>query len=62
MQNVVEIIILFVFFPTIASEYVYQVLEKTLFSSVFYFFGLRDPHFPESRYVLFVRTMGYSLY
>ena len=48
VQNVGEIIILFVFFPTIASKYVYQLSENTLFSSVFfYFLGLRDPHFPE---------------
>ena len=51
VQNVVEIIILFVFFAAIASKYVYQLLEKTLFSSVFfYLLGLRDPHFPEIRF------------
>ena len=36
VQNVGEII-LFVFFPTISSKYVYQLLENTLFSSAFYF-------------------------
>ena len=58
VQNSVEIIILFVFFPAIASKYVYQLSKNTLFSSVFYFLGLRGPHFPEIRFCLFVRTMG----
>ena len=61
VQNVVQIIILFVFFSAIASKYVCQVLEKTLFSSVFYFLGLRDPHFQKLDF-LFVRTIGYSFY
>ena len=45
-HNVVEIIILFAFFPTITSKYVYQLSEKTLF------LGLEDPHFQEIRYFL----------
>ena len=49
VQNVVEIVILSVFFPAIASKYAYQLLEKTLFSSVSYFLCLTDPHFPEIR-------------
>ena len=52
MQNVVEIIILVVFFPNITSKYVYQLSEKTLFLSVFDFLGLGDPHFQEIRYFL----------
>ena len=49
VQNVVEIIILFVFSPIITSEYVYQIsdIRKTLFLSVFGFLGLRDPHFQD---------------
>ena len=62
VQNAIEIIILFVFFPAIASKYVYQLFENTLFHQFFYFLGLRDPHFPEIRYYLFVRTMRYFLY
>ena len=50
VQDVVEIVILFVFFPATVSKYVYQLLEKTLFSSVFYFLCLGDPHFPEIRF------------
>ena len=38
----VEIIVLFVFFTTITSKYVYQLSEKTLFLSVFDFLGLRQ--------------------
>ena len=44
-QNVVEIIILFVFFPTITSKYVQKLSVKILFLSVFDFLGLRGPHF-----------------
>ena len=63
VQNVAEIIILFVlFFPNITSKYVYQPSEKTLFLSVFYCFGVRDPHFQEIRFFVFVRTVGSSLY
>ena len=51
VQNV-EIIILFVFSPTITSKYVYQLSEETLFLSVFDFSGLEDPHFQEIRYFL----------
>ena len=58
VQNAVEIIILFVFFPAIASKYVYHLSENTLFSSVFYFLGLRDPHFPEIRYFLVCYNYG----
>ena len=54
VQIVVEIIIC-LFFPTIASKNVYQLSEKILFSSVFYFLSLRDPHCQEIRYLLFVR-------
>ena len=56
--NVAEIIILFVFFPTITSKYVYQLSEKTFLLSVFDFSGLRDPHFQEIRYFVFVGTLG----
>ena len=60
MQNVVKIIILFVFFPTITSNYVYQLSEKTLFLSVFDFLNLRDPHFEEiTCFFVFVRTVGF---
>ena len=45
MQNVVEIIVLFVFLPTITSKYVYQLSEKTSFLSCFDIFGLIDLHF-----------------
>ena len=60
MQSIVEIIILFVFFPTITSKYFYQLSEKTLFLSVLTFLGLRDLHFQEIRYFLclFVRAVG----
>ena len=37
VQIAVEIIILFVFFPAIASKYVYQLSENILFSSAFTF-------------------------
>ena len=37
VQNVVDILILFVFFPTITSKYVYQLSEKTLVLSVLTF-------------------------
>ena len=62
VQNVVEIVILFVFFLTIASKYNDQLSENTIFSSVFYFLGLRDPPFQKIRYFLFVGTVGHSLY
>ena len=42
---------MFVFFPTITSKYVYQLLEKTLFLSVFDILGLRNPHFQEIVYL-----------
>ena len=42
VQNLIEIIILFVFFPHNNPKYVYQLSEKTLFLSVFDFLGLRD--------------------
>ena len=47
VQNVVEIIILFVLSRAITSKYVYHLSEKILFLSVFDFSGLRDPHFQE---------------
>ena len=50
MQNVVEIIILFVLFSAITSKYVYRLSEKTLFSSVLGFLGLRDRHFQKVCY------------
>ena len=49
VKNVGEII-LFVFFPSRTSKYVYQLSVKTLFLSVFDFLGLRDPYFQEIRY------------
>ena len=53
VQNVVEVINLFVlFFPNITSKYVYQLSAKTLFLSVFGFLGLKDPHFQKIRYFL----------
>ena len=54
VKKVDEIIILFAFFPTIASKYIYQFSEKTLFSSLFYILGLRDPHFPEMIFFCFL--------
>ena len=33
--------------------------EKTFFLSIFDFLGLRDPHFQEIRYFVFVRTLGF---
>ena len=60
VQNVVEIVILFVFFPATASKYVYQLLEKTLFSSVFYFYALETLIFQKLDF-LFV-SIGYSVY
>ena len=62
MKNVVEIIILFVFFPTITPEFVYQLPGKTLSLSVFGLLCFRDPHFQEIRMFVFVRTVGQSLY
>ena len=56
MQNLVEIIILFVFFPTITSKYVDQLSEKILFSSVFDFLSLRNSHFQEIGH-FFVRLL-----
>ena len=54
VQNVVEsiILILFVFFPTIISKYVYQLSEKTLILLVFDFLGLKDPHLKKIIYFL----------
>ena len=61
VQNVVEIIILFAFFPTMASKYVYQLSENTLFLSVLDILRLRD--FQEIKIsFVFVRTVGSSLY
>ena len=51
MQKIVEIIILYVFFPAITSKYVYRLSEKPSFIS-FEFLGLRDPHFQETGYFL----------
>ena len=63
MKIAVNIIILFVFFPTMTSKYVYQLSEKTFFLSVFDLLGLIDSHFQEVRYIfVFVRTVGSSLY
>ena len=39
-----------------------SVIRKARFLSVFDFFGLRDHHFQEIRYFLFVRTVGSSIY
>ena len=50
VQNVVKIIILSVFFPSIPPKYVCQLSENSLFLSVFDFLGPRDPHFREIRY------------
>ena len=62
MQKIVEIIILYVFFPAITSKYVYRLSEKPSFIS-FEFLGLRDPHFQETGYFfVFVRTVESSLY
>ena len=55
VQNAAEIIVLFVFFPTLTSKYVYQLLEKTLFLSVFDFLGLRSPLFKKLDIFVFVR-------
>ena len=47
------------FFLAITSKnIVYQLSEKTLFLSVFDYLGLRDPHFQEISYFVFVRTVG----
>ena len=63
VQTVVEIMILFVFFPAITSKYIYQLSEETLFLSVFDFLGLREPHFQEIKYFfVFVGTVGFSRY
>ena len=63
MQNVVEIIILIVFFPTIISKYIDQLSGKTLFLSVFDLLRLRDPHFQEISYFLcLLELWGSSLY
>ena len=48
VQNVVEIIILFVFFPY-NNPNISISSEKTLLLSVFDFLDLRDPHFQEIR-------------
>ena len=48
-QNIVKIIILFLFFPTLSSKYVYQLSEK-IFLSVLDFLGLRNPHFQELKW------------
>ena len=62
VENVVEFIILFVFFPTMTLKYICQ-LSETLFLSVFDFLSLSDPHFQEIRcFFVFVRTVGSSLY
>ena len=58
MQNVIKIIILLVFFPTITSKYVYQLSGKTLFFISFDFLGFRNPHFQEIRYFLCLLELG----
>ena len=63
VENVVEIIILFRFFPIITSKYVYQLSEKTLFLSVFWLFRPLRPSFSRNKilFVLFI-TEGFSLH
>ena len=63
VQNVADIIILFVFFSNHNLKIRLSVIRKDLFLSVFDFLGLRDPHFQETKYFfVFVRTVGSSLY
>ena len=52
MHNVIEIIILFVFFFYHNLKYIYHLSEKALFLSVFDFLGFRDPRFQGIRYFL----------
>ena len=58
VQNVVETI-LFVFF---CYQIHLSVIRKYPLLSVFGLLGLRDPHFQEIRFLLFVITVGSSFY
>ena len=64
VQNVVEIIILFVFFPTITSKYLHQLSEKTLFylSALTFQAFNRDPHFQKNEiFLCFLEPWGLLL-
>ena len=59
MENVVEIVILFVCFSYHSLKiHLRQLSEKALFPSVFYFLGLRDTHFPEIRFFCLLELWG----
>ena len=61
VQNVVKIIILFVFSLPWPQNMFNKLLEKTIFSSVFffYFLGLRDLYFPEIRFVKGLKNLAF---
>ena len=59
MQNVVEIIILFVLFPTLSSKYVWQLSEKTSFYQLLYqLMCLGGRHFQEIRFLRLLELWG----
>ena len=64
VQNIVEIIILYVFFSCYNLKYVYGLsYQKRPSLSVYDFLDIIEPHFQEIRYLfLFVRSGGSSLY
>ena len=60
MKNLVEIIILFVFFPTInPTKNTFISYQKSVsFLSVFDFLGLTDPHFQELDFFCVCQNYG----